>query len=247
MRSIRIHHAGPFSRGARLTLDDRTGLHLTRVLRLRVGAPVVIFDGRCSEHEAVLITTRDGRLGVEVGDARQPVPPSPLAITLAQGISRSERMDYAIQKATELGVRAIVPLLCERSVVKLDSDQAERKRAHWCAVATSACEQSGRADLPTIVPPGRLDTHLAAASADAGKILRLVLDPSCSTGPAALPSGLQAVELLIGPEGGLTDTELDLARRAGYQSLRLGPRVLRTETAAAAAIAVLQALHGDLG
>ena len=247
MRSIRIHHAGPFSQGARLTLDDRTALHLTRVLRLRAGAPVVIFDGRRSEHEAVLITTRDGRLGLEVGNARMPVPPSPLAITLAQGISRSERMDYAVQKATELGVHAIVPLLCERSVVKLDPDQADRKRTHWFAIATSACEQSGRADLPAILPPGRLDAHLATTSAESGKMLRLVLDPACSTGPATLPSGLKEVELLIGPEGGLTDNELNLARRAGYRSLRLGPRVLRTETAAAAAIAVLQALHGDLG
>jgi 16S rRNA (uracil1498-N3)-methyltransferase len=247
MRSIRIHHAGPFCKGTRLALDDRTALHLTRVLRLRAGAPVVVFDGHGTEHEAVLVTTREGRLGIEAGDARQPIPPSPLSITLAQGISRAERMDYAIQKATELGVQAIIPLLCERSVVKLDTDQAERKRAHWCAVATSACEQSGRADLPAIAPPGRLDAHLATVAAATGKVLRLVLDPACKTGPASLPSGLREVELLIGPEGGLTETELDLARRAGFQSLRLGPRVLRTETAAAAAIAVLQALHGDLG
>jgi 16S rRNA (uracil1498-N3)-methyltransferase len=247
MRSIRIHHIGPLHVGAKLTLDERPALHLMRVLRLRAGAPVVVFDGNGAEHDAVLMMTREGRLGLDVGQARAVTPPSQLSITLAQGVSRAERMDYAIQKATELGVHAITPLLCERSVVRLDAEQAERKTAHWTAVAIAAAEQSGRADVPQIAAPGKLENHLATVFDAQDQRLRLVLDPACSNGPTTLPANLREVELLIGPEGGLTDTELDLAQRAGYRSIRLGPRVLRTETAAAAAIAVLQALHGDLG
>jgi 16S rRNA (uracil1498-N3)-methyltransferase len=247
MRSIRVHHVGPLVQGTQLPLDERVALHLLRVLRLKAGAPVVVFDGAGTEHDATLVALRDGRLGLDIATARAALPRSPLAITLAQGVSRGERMDYAIQKATELGVHAISPLMCERSVVRLDAEQAARKIGHWNGVAIAAAEQSGRADVPVIASPIRLEDHLAAALRRPTDRLRLVLDPACHSGPSALPANLREVELLIGPEGGLSDTELDLARRAGYQSLRLGPRVLRTETAAAAAIAVLQAFHGDLG
>lgn len=247
MRSIRVHHVGPLVQGTQLPLDERVALHLLRVLRLKAGAPVIVFDGAGTEHDACLIALRDGRLGLDIGLSRAALPRSPLAITLAQGVSRGERMDYAIQKATELGVHAIAPLMCERSVVRLDAEQAARKVGHWNGVAIAASEQSGRADVPSISSPVRLEDHLAAALRSPADRLRLVLDPACRSGPSALPTNLREVELLIGPEGGLSDHELDLARRAGYQSLRLGPRVLRTETAAAAAIAVLQAFHGDLG
>ncbi len=233
--------------GARLRLDERSGLHLTRVLRLKSGAPVVVFDGGGHEHDGILDLGRDGRSELVIGAAREALPRSPLTITLSQGVSRGERMDYAIQKATELGVSRIVPLLCERSVVRLDAEQSTRKRAHWEGVAIAAAEQSGRADVPGIEAAGTLEAHLSSVYGVADGILRLVLDPVSATSPKQLPESLQRIELLIGPEGGLTDRELDLARRAGYQSLRLGPRVLRTETAAAAAIAVLQALYGDLG
>jgi 16S rRNA (uracil1498-N3)-methyltransferase len=247
MRSIRVHHPGPLVQGTQLPFDERVALHLLRVLRLKAGAPVVVFDGLGKEHDATLVALRDGRLGLDVGRPRIALPRSPLAITLAQGVSRGERMDYALQKATELGVHAIAPLMCERSVVRLDAEQAARKVSHWNGVAIAAAEQSGRADVPLIASPVRLEDHLAAALQHPDDRLRLVLDPACSSGPSALPPQLRDVELLIGPEGGLSEAELDLARRAGYRSLRLGPRVLRTETAAAAAIAVLQAFHGDLG
>jgi 16S rRNA (uracil1498-N3)-methyltransferase len=247
MRTIRVHHPGPLAEGARLRLDERSGLHLTRVLRLKSGAAVVVFDGANHEHDGTLHLGRDGRADLVVGSARQALARSPLAITLSQGVSRGERMDYAIQKATELGVTRIVPLLCERSVVRLDEEQSAKKHAHWEGVAIAAAEQSGRADVPDVDTARDLEVHLANAFGATDGVLRLVLDPGSTTGLKQLPGALQTIELLIGPEGGLSDRELDLARRAGYQSLRLGPRVLRTETAAAAAIAVLQALHGDLG
>ncbi len=246
MRLTRIHLAAALAEGARFALEPRTSLHLTRVLRLKAGAPLVVFDGAGHEHAATLATPRGESVEVLVGAARVAQPVSPLAITLAQGVSRGERMDYALQKATELGVGQIAPLFCERSVVKLDGAQAERKLEHWRGVAIAAAEQCGRADLPELLAPRRLADHLAASRSAGSALLRLVLDPQATLTPRQLAAGIASVEILIGPEGGLTDEELQLARLAGYTGLRLGPRVLRTETAAAAAIAALQTLHGDL-
>jgi 16S rRNA (uracil1498-N3)-methyltransferase len=247
MRLTRVHVPGPLAAGATLELETRAGQHLVRVLRLERGAPLTVFDGQGREHAATISAIRDARVQVLLGAALTPAAESPLAITLAQGVSRGERMDYAIQKATELGVARIVPLLCERSVVRLDAAQAARKLEHWQGVAAAAAEQSGRAVVPTIDAPRRYLEHLGASGAAPAASARLVLAPRAATGPAALPPGLARLELLIGPEGGLGDQELHAATLAGYAALRLGPRVLRTETAAAAAIAVLQARYGDLG
>jgi len=247
MRLTRVHVPGPLRAGATLELGARTAQHLVRVLRLGPGMALAVFDGSGHEHAATIASVRDARVHVLVGEALKPAAESPLAITLAQGVSRGERMDYAIQKATELGVARIAPLLCERSVVKLDAEQAARKLEHWHGVAAAAAEQSGRAVVPRIDAPRRYLDHLGAASAAAAADARLVLAPLADAGPAALPAGLARIELLIGPEGGFSDDELKAAAHAGYAALRLGPRVLRTETAAAAAIAVLQARYGDLG
>ncbi len=247
MRLTRVHVPGPLTTGATLELEPRTGQHLVRVLRLDRGAPLSVFDGAGREHAATIAAIHEARVRVLVGAPLAPAAESPLAITLAQGVSRGERMDYAVQKATELGVARIVPLLCERSVVRLDAEQATRKREHWQAVAAAAAEQCGRAVVPEVAPPLRFLDHLGAQPSAAPGECRLVLAPSAAHGPRALPAGLARVELLIGPEGGLSESELAAAARTGYAALRLGPRVLRTETAAAAAIAVLQSLYGDLG
>ena len=213
---------------------------------MRVGEPLVVFDGAGAEHDAEIGAVRGERVDVRVGPRREAAPESPLAITLVQGVSRGERMDYTIQKATELGVRRIVPVLAERTVVRLDATQAARKLEHWRAIAVSACEQCGRATVPDVTSPRRYDEHLAEAPAPAeAHRARLVLSPDGTHTPGDLPPALREVELLVGPEGGLSDGEERLAMTRGYVGLRLGPRVLRTETAAAAAIAVLQALRGD--
>jgi 16S rRNA (uracil1498-N3)-methyltransferase len=244
MRLTRIHVPGPWAAGERLALGADAAVHLTRVLRLKSGAPLAVFDGQGREHAASIHAIAGTRVEVQLGEARATPAPSPLAVTLAQGISRAERMDYAIQKATELGVARIVPLLCERSVVRLDAAQAARKLEHWQGVAIAAAGQCGRADLPEILPAQRLAEHLAAIRGTPG--MRLVLDPAAPRGLKDLPA-TRAVEILIGPEGGLADEEISLAGFAGFERVRLGPRVLRTETAAAAAIAALQTLQGDLG
>lgn len=246
MRLTRVHVPGPLAAGATLELGSRAGQHLVRVLRLGPGAALTVFDGSGHEHAATIASTRDTQVQVRIGEALVPAAESPLAITLAQGVSRGERMDYAIQKATELGVARIAPLLCERSVVKLDAEQAARKLEHWQGVAAAAAEQSGRAVVPRIDAPRRYLDHLGAAAAPGAGGARLVLAPLADAGVAALPARLERIELLIGPEGGFSDAELHAAAHVGYAALRLGPRILRTETAAAAAIAVLQARYGDL-
>ena len=244
MRLTRIHAPGPLTEGATLALAARASAHLARVLRLKAGAALALFDGAGGEHRATIRTIRDATVEVLVGAALVAAPDSPLAITLAQGVSRGERMDYAIQKATELGVARIVPLWCERSVVRLDAARAAKKHEHWCAVATAAAEQCGRARLPQLDAVTAFAAHVAAPATTA---LRLVLVPDASQGPRQLPAGVASIEVLVGPEGGLGPAEIELALARGYAGLRLGPRVLRTETAAAAAIAALQALYGDLG
>ena len=247
MRLTRVHTAAPLLAGALLALEERIGTHLVRVLRLAPGAPLAIFDGRGHEHAATIESVKGARVAVRVGAALEVTPESQLAITLVQCVSRSERMDFVIQKATELGVARIVPLLTERSVVKLDERQALAKHEHWQGVASAACEQSGRATLPVIEVPRRLIDYLAAdrEPAPAGT-LKAVLVPGADAGFHDVPTPLAAARLIVGPEGGLSDEENALALGAGFTALRLGPRVLRTETAAAAAVAVLQALRGDL-
>jgi 16S rRNA (uracil1498-N3)-methyltransferase len=248
MRLTRVCLAQPLAAGATVVADDRVTAHLTRVLRLSGGAPLRVFDGAGTEHAATLGARRGAQVEIRIGERVAPRAESPLAITLVQGVSRGERMDYTIQKATELGARRLVPVLAGRSVVRLDAAQAARRLEHWRAVALAACEQCGRAQLPEIAAPRSLAEHLAAPAATAtGGALRLLLMPDGEQCLAALPASLAAVELLIGPEGGLSEAEQQLARRAGFAGLRLGPRVLRTETAATAAIAALQVLRGDLG
>lgn len=246
MRLTRVHADAALAEAATLLLPERAAAHVVRVLRMRVGDPLAVFDGAGAEHDAEIASVRGERVEVRVGARRASAPESALAITLVQGVSRGERMDYTVQKATELGVHRIVPVLAARSVVRLDAAQAARKLEHWRGVAISACEQCGRATVPEVAIPRRYDEHLATLprSADAPP-LRLLLAPDGPRSPRDLPEDLRQVELLVGPEGGLTDEEERLATARGYIGLRLGPRVLRTETAAAAAIAALQALRGD--
>jgi len=242
VRIPRIHQPGSLASGAVVELSDSAANHVTRVLRLSAGAALTLFNGEGGEYAAHLHEVGKRSATAAVGEFRARETESPLAITLAQGIAKGERMDYTIQKATELGVVRLVPLVTERCNVRLSGERWEKKLQHWQAVAVSACEQCGRNRIPVIEHPLSLETWLAQDHNE----LRLTLDPLADGGIAAIADTPSQVSLLVGPEGGLSEVELKSAQRAGYRGIQLGPRVLRTETAGVAALAVLQARWGDL-
>lgn len=243
MRTIRCFVDQPLVPGGVATLSETATGHLVRVLRLGVGDAVVLFNGDGNDFAATLRSVGKRGAEAEVTDARPVANESPLRITLAQGIARGEKMDWVLQKGTELGVAAFAPVSTDRTEVKLDAERAAKRLAHWQGILVSACEQSGRARLPRLAEPLSLANYAAAEAAP----LRLVLDPTADLGlhDLSLPAAAE-VALLVGPEGGLSERDLATARAAGFKGLRLGPRILRTETAGLAAIAALQAVYGDL-
>jgi len=242
MRLSRVFVDAPLSSGTRVTLTASAAGHVTRVLRLRAGDPVTLFNGTGSEFAGRIDAARGTGVTVLVGEERTIRRESPLPLTLAQGISRGERMDLIVQKATELGAGVLVPLFTERSVVRLDAQQSKRKLAHWRAIAIAACEQSGRNRPPQLTAPLPLREFLAS---DPGDSTRLLLSPTSRLRIADVTRPVGSVTVLIGPEGGLTDEEQEHAVAAGFIGVRVGPRVLRTETAAIAALALLQREFGD--
>ena len=243
MRLNRVYCDRTLAAGHEVELPESAAYHVARVLRLRSGAPLVAFDGSGHDYRCEIVAIEGDTVRVAVGERTPGLRDSPLGITLVQAVSRGERMDFTLQKATELGVRAIVPVISARSVVRLDERQAERKLRHWKAIVAGACEQCGRSTVPEVRSPIDFSRFLASATREGQ---RLVLSPAGPASLAGLASTAARVELLIGPEGGLDDAELEAAARAGFSPVRLGPRVLRTETAGIVALAVLQALWGDL-
>jgi 16S rRNA (uracil1498-N3)-methyltransferase len=244
MRLTRIYVPGPLSAGAEIVLSAQAGEHLTRVLRLPPGAPFTLFNGAGGEFSAALKPSAGKNVAAHVLAQTAVERESPLQITLLQGIARGERMDFIVQKATELGVTRIVPFLAERSVVKLDAKQRVRKQEHWQAIAISACEQCGRNRVPEVGEPAPLGDAVSALAADGLRCL-LAADGEQSLAAATARAASTAMVLLIGSEGGLADNERLFAQANGFRAFRLGPRIMRTETAGLAALAVLQALAGD--
>ena len=244
MRLIRIHVEAPLAPAARVELRAKAALHVARVLRLKPGDSVTLFNGNGMDYRSEIKDIRNGSVGVMVHAMVAPRAESPLALVLVQGIARSERMDLIVQKATELGVTAIQPVAMTRSVVRLDDDARAKKLAHWRGVAIAASEQCGRATLPAIAEPIAFDAWLLQPPG--ARTRRIQLAPDAGAALAAAAAGAERIELLVGPEGGLDEPERDAALAAGYLACRLGPRVLRSETAAVAALAVLQSAAGDL-
>ena len=243
MRLTRVHVPGPLASGTRHTIEGDAANHIARVLRLELGDSLSVFDGRGGEYSARIESFRKNSVIIEVQD-RSPVSrESSLSLTLAQGVSRGERMDWVVQKATELGVTAIVPVLTERTMVKLDARQSERKLAHWRGIVAAACEQSGRDRLPNIVAPLDLPEFLRAIDP---RSTRVLLSPAGTQRADGLKAPERKVIVLIGPEGGLAENEQRAAIGAGFLAVRMGPRVLRTETAAVAALTLIQHRFGDL-
>ncbi|KAB7772110.1 MULTISPECIES: 16S rRNA (uracil(1498)-N(3))-methyltransferase [Xanthomonas] len=243
MRLTRCHVELPLHAGAELSLPEDVANHLLRVLRLREGDPCVLFNGDGCDYPAELLQAGKRNASVRIGAAQPVDNESPLAITLLQGVARGEKMDLILQKATELGVAAIVPVWAERTEVKLDAARVDKRVAHWRSVVISACEQSGRARVPQLSAPLALAD---AARAAADSPCRLILDPQGEHRLRSLAIGGAAATIAIGPEGGWSPRDRATLEAAGFVGLRLGPRILRTETAGLAAIAALQAHHGDL-
>ena len=242
MRTIRSFVDQPLAIGQRFALPELTTHHLVRVLRLDVGDTCVLFNGDGHDYSARLLSAQKRGAEVEIGERFAVGNESPLHITLVQGIARGEKMDLILQKATELGVAMIAPVITDRTEVKLDGERSDKKMNHWRGVLAAACEQCGRARLPEIVEP----QSLAKFAASDGNERRLVLDPDAANSLADLDLAAGSrISLAIGPEGGFSERDLAMLHAGGYEKVRLGPRILRTETAGMAAIAALNALFGD--
>jgi len=242
--STRLFVSGALINGAELELDGDRARYLGKVLRARIGDLLTVFNGEGPEWPATITRIGKSAVSLELGESIEPGSESPLKIHLVQGISRGERMDFVVQKATELGVKRITPVLTEYGVVKLNAERAEKRREHWQKIANSACEQSGRTRLPLIDTPMSMKKWFGCKpdSVDA----ELILAPGAATALAAIPAPDTKVCVLIGPEGGFSDTEYADAEVSGFKAVSLGPRILRTESAAVATLAVLQSLWGDL-
>ena len=248
MRIPRVFLTQPLRAGDTITLPPAACEHLLRVLRMAEGAELVLCNGDGMDYRAQLAGVGKRGASARVLDAAPNLAESPLRIVLAQALARGEKMDWVIQKATELGVAAIAPVVTERTEVRLDAERAGRRLAHWQGVAAAACEQSGRSRVPDVAEPLTLATYLAAVETGT---LRFALDPDgdSPSGVAELrdrEASVPAIHLVVGPEGGLSDRDLAQLRAAGFRGLRLGPRILRTETAGLVALAMLQATLGDL-
>jgi 16S rRNA (uracil1498-N3)-methyltransferase len=252
VRLTRVYVEARLIPGSVVELPPDTASHLAKVLRARSGDELILFNGDGREFTGAIEAVRGSRVSASVGDSRPVDRESPLAITLVQCVPRGDRMDFIVQKATELGVARIVPVLSQRSVVRLDKSQAESKVIHWRAVAVSACEQCGRNRLPAVEAAQPLLNYLGESSPGTGP--RLVFEPESaphSPPPARSPGGTAHIpiadaQIAIGPEGGFTSDELEAFRVAGFSQVGLGPRILRAETAAIAALVWLQARLGDM-
>lgn len=240
MRRPRVFSVTALRSGEVVQLDENAARHLMQALRLQPGAGLTLFDGSGSDFAATLVKARKGGASARVGERLREEPPLPLSLHLALGISRGERMDFSIQKAVELGVSSVTPLFTDRSMVQLKGERQAARLRHWDGVVRHACEQSGRSRLPRLHAPLALRDWLSAREGDG-----ILLDHRGERPLTDLPAPSGPLFLLVGPEGGLSPQERALAARSGLQGVRLGPRVLRTETAPLAALAIMQALWGD--
>ncbi|MCW8107027.1 16S rRNA (uracil(1498)-N(3))-methyltransferase [Alteromonas ponticola] len=241
MRIPRIFHPAPITLDTEFELSAEATHHVANVLRLRPGHPVVLFNGDGNEYSGVLVNVSKRQVVVEADACLSLSKESPLYLHLGQGISKGDRMETVLQKAVELGVAEITPLITERCSVKLDEKRWEKKTQQWLKIISGACEQCGRNKLPKLNPPTALGHWLAIST----KAQRITLAPTANDPITKLAYHSHGYQLLIGPEGGLSDNEIHQAQECGYLTVSMGPRVLRTETAAITSLSILQAMHGD--
>lgn len=248
MRIPRIYFPKCLKTANKITLDKEASNHIIRVLRLKPSASLTVFNEENGEYNAVLISENKNLAEVLIGESIQKNPESPLKIHLGQAISRGEKMDFTIQKATELGVNAITPLFTKYSNVTLNNERLTRKMDHWQKIALNATEQSGRIKVPNILAAQNVSDWITKNS-NLTK-LNFILEPSAKESLSTIqkqnPKTITAINLLIGSEGGFSEEEIILAKKMNFIPISLGPRILRTETAALVAISILQSLWGDL-
>ncbi|MBD3586131.1 16S rRNA (uracil(1498)-N(3))-methyltransferase [Salinimonas sp. HHU 13199] len=242
MRIPRFYHPDHVPLDQEFPLSADAAHHASTVLRMKANQPVVLFNGDGNEYSGQIISVSRKEVMVEIDACLSLSTESALPIHLAQGISKGDRMETVLQKSVELGVTEITPVITERCTVKLDQKRWEKKFAQWQKVIIGACEQSGRNRLPVLHPVQELSQFLSASTQQH----RLVLSPVAQSGFSKTPYKTQGYRLLIGPEGGLSEQEVHQAQEGGYGAVNMGPRILRTETAAIASISLLQGIHGDI-
>ncbi|WP_018983260.1 16S rRNA (uracil(1498)-N(3))-methyltransferase [Salinimonas chungwhensis] len=242
MRIPRFYHPDSITLDEEFPLHPDAAHHASTVLRIKANQPVVLFNGDGNEYSGQIISVARKEVMVEMDACLSVSTESSLPLHLAQGISKGDRMDTVLQKSVELGVTDITPLLTARCTVKLDPKRWEKKYAQWHKIVIGACEQSGRNTLPTLHPVQTLSQFLSASTDQH----RLVLSPTAHGGFSKTPYVTKGYRLLIGPEGGLSEQEVHQAQECGYQAVSMGPRILRTETAAIASVSLLQGIHGDI-
>ena len=236
----RIHCDQRLGPGAQFALSPEAAQHVGRALRLKTGDSITVFDGRGGEYDAAIQRIDKDRVEVKVGAWRDVDAEPRIRIGLIQGLPEADKMDWIIQKAVELGVAWIQPIICDRSVVRLSGERAARRESHWRRVAVAACEQSGRNRIPEVRPTLGFQSWIAVPAAAP----RWMLDPAGEPVNRKSPAR-QDLELLVGPEGGLSERERELAAQQGCEPVALGPRILRAETAPLAALSAIHALWGD--
>lgn len=243
MRIPRFYTTEPLSVGEELLLPDTTFRHAIQVLRLNAGEPLILFNGTGGEYQARITSVSKRAASVLVEKFSLIDTESPLHLTLVITVIKPDKMDFALQKAVEIGVANIQPLITQRSVIRIGKDKADKKAQHWDGIVQAACEQSGRTRLPTVETPQTLDSWLENSTGGT----RIILAPGDYPRIHALPEDLPApISLLIGPEGGFTDEEVEMCLKAGVTAVSLGPRILRAETASTTALALLQHRYGDI-
>lgn len=246
MANFRFYTNTPLNIGDTIQLSASAAAHATRALRLNLDDEVIIFNGDGHDYGCTITNIEKNTVLVRVNRGQQLNNESPLKITLIQAISSGDRMDFTIQKAVELGVTLIQPITSQRSVVKLSTERAEKRTQHWQNIAISACEQSGRAVVPNVLAPLSFSQYFAKnTKKEDESILKITLAPTATKDLKSLPQSSHYIQILIGAEGGLSDDEILLSQRNGFEAITLGKRILRTETAGLAAIASMQTLWGD--
>lgn len=246
MANLRFYTNTPLNLGSNIQLSASAAAHATRALRLNVNDKAIVFNGDGFDYNCAISSIEKNAVFVTIDAKTEVRNESPLNITLIQAISSGDRMDFTIQKAVELGVTSIQPVTSQRSVVKLSAERAEKRTEHWQNIAISACEQSGRAIVPNVLPPLTLSQFFAKNTKnDSAQALKITLAPTATQTLKSLTKPSHEIQLLIGAEGGLSNEEIALSQLHGFETITLGKRILRTETAGLAAIAAMQMLWGD--